>query len=340
MILNEFDIKELAGWLRKSGESPFRARQIFKWLWQKGESDPFSFTDLPMVLREKLASEFEVGQLKVVEALRSEDGSIKFLMELPDGEKVESVFIPEADRKTVCVSSQVGCPLRCAFCATGLMGFRRNLKAWEIAGQVLEIRKYLGLERVTNVVFMGMGEPFLNTEETLRAVRILNEPWGPGIGARKITLSTVGIIPGIRKLVSFDRQVKLAISLHTAIQEKREKLVPIARQYPVSALKEVLVDYYERTRRRITIEYVHLPGVNDTDEDVEALSEFLDGMKAKINLIPFNPHPKLPFRPPTDDEVKAFLEKLYRLPHAVTLRKSKGRDVRGACGQLAIERIQ
>jgi len=339
MILNEFDIKELAGWLRKSGESPFRARQIFKWLWQKGESDPLSFTDLPMALREKLTSQFEIGRVKVVEAFRSGDGSVKFLIELLDGEKVESVFIPEADRKTVCVSSQVGCPLRCAFCATGLMGFTRNLKAWEIAGQVLVIRKHLGLERVTNVVFMGMGEPFLNTEETLRAVRILNEPWGLGIGARKITLSTVGIIPGIRKLLTFDKQVKLALSLHTAIQEKREKLVPIARQYPVSALKEALIDYYERTRRRITIEYVHLPEINDTDEDVEALGEFLNGMKAKINLIPFNPHPELPFRPPAEDEVKAFLEKLYKLSHAVTLRKSKGRDVRGACGQLAIERI-
>ena len=339
MILNEFDIKELAGWLRKSGESPFRARQIFKWLWQKGESDPLSFTDLPMALREKLTSQFEIGRVKVVEAFRSGDGSVKFLIELLDGEKVESVFIPEADRKTVCVSSQVGCPLRCAFCATGLMGFTRNLKAWEIAGQVLVIRKHLGLERVTNVVFMGMGEPFLNTEETLRAVRILNEPWGLGIGARKITLSTVGIIPGIRKLLAFDKQVKLALSLHTAIQEKREKLVPIARQYPVSALKEALIDYYERTRRRITIEYVHLPEINDTDEDVEALGEFLNGMKAKINLIPFNPHPELPFRPPAEDEVKAFLEKLYKLSHAVTLRKSKGRDVRGACGQLAIERI-
>ncbi len=336
--LNELKFDGIVEWLREHGEKPYRARQIFRWLWEKGETDISNYSDISKALREKLKQEFEISWLKVLEVHRSADGSAKFLFELPDGEMIESVFIPDGKRKTVCVSSQVGCPLKCTICATGLMGFRRNLAAWEIASQVVEIRKTLKLERVTNVVFMGMGEPFLNIEEVLQAVLILNNPWGLRIGARKITLSTVGIIPGIYRLINFEKQVKLAISLHSAIQEKREKIAPIAKKYPLPALKEALRNYCERTKRRVTIEYVLLPGFNDHDEDIDALLEFIKGLTVKINVIPFNPYPGLPYRAPTAEEIGRFMGRLYELPLTVTLRASRGRDVKGACGQLAIEK--
>ena len=253
------------------------------------------------------------------------------------------MYIPYEKRRTVCLSSQVGCPLKCKFCATGTIGFKRNLETWEILDQLLSVKKALievdpSFKGITNVVFMGMGEPFLNWERVRDALHLIRSPIAFGIGARHITISTVGIVPGIYYLAEERRQFKLAVSLHTAIQQKREELVPIAREYPIRELKRACFYYQMKKGKRITFEVVHIPGITDTDEDVRALLRFIDGLMAKVNVIPFNPVDGLPYRAPREDETEAFLKKLRKLPVPVTLRRSKGRDVSGACGQLALKR--
>lgn len=341
--LKEFNIKELGDLMKSMGESSYRAPQIFRWIWQKGECKIDNFSDISKRLRDKLKEKFDIKEIELVEARRSIDGSHKFIFKLDDSSEIETVYIPDGDRKTVCVSSQVGCPLACKFCATGmLLRYRRNLKAWEIADQVMQVKKFMiNLNpnfRVTNVVFMGMGEPMLNMEEVLKSIEILTSHIGPNIGARKITVSTVGIPEGILKLAEFERQVKLAVSLHTAIQEKREHIMPVAKKYPLTILKNSLIEFQKKKKRWITFEIVHLPGVNDGEEDVIALEHFLSGLGAKINVIPFNPFPGAQFRAPRRNEIERFLKRLSKLPYPVTLRKSRGRDIKGACGQLALLR--
>ncbi len=327
--------EEIEAYLKELGEKPYRATQIIRWLWQKGESEIDRFSDLPLSLRERLKEDFYVYKVEPVSIKKSSvDGSIKFLLRLIDGREVESVFIPEGKRRTVCVSSQVGCPLKCTFCATGRLGFTRNLEFWEILEQVRFVRDYVG-ERITNVVFMGMGEPMLNLENVFRAIDLLQENDAFRIGARKITLSTAGIVSGIYRLLEYKKQVKLAVSLNSAIQEKREKIMPIAKRFPLSELKKAILDYYRVKKRWVTFEYIHLPGFNDTDEDVRALERFIKGIPCKINLIPYNSFEGSFFREPSQVEIERFLRKLYRLKATITLRKSKGRDIKGACGQLA-----
>ncbi len=326
---------EIEKYLKEIGEKPYRATQIIRWLWQKGESDIMKFSDLPLSLRKKLAEDFFVHSVESVSIKKSSsDGSIKFLLRLFDSKEVESVFIPDGKRRTVCVSSQVGCPLKCAFCATGMLGYKRNLEFWEILEQVRFVRDYVG-ERITNVVFMGMGEPMLNLDNVFSAIDLLQENDAFKIGARKITVSTAGIVPGIYRLLEYGKQVKLAVSLNSAIQEKREKIMPIARRYPLSELKKAILDYYRIKRRWVTFEYIQLPEVNDSEEDVRALERFIKGIPCKINLIPYNSFEGSLFREPTEREIERFLRKLYRLKATITLRKSKGKDIKGACGQLA-----
>ncbi len=334
--LKSFSFRELVSLMRDMGEKPYRATQIFNWIWRKGETDIMKFSDIKKSFRERLAEEFFVPSIVEKQRVESEDGSVKFIFELPDGHEIESVFIPDRGRKTVCVSTQVGCPIGCKFCATGLLlGYKRNLEAWEIAEQVLRISLALGI-RITNVVYMGMGEPFLNYEATIRSAELLNDDRALNIGARKITISTVGIVPGIYKLAAHPRQFKLAISLHSAIQSKREKIIPVARRFPLKELRKAIFSYYHAKKRFVTFEYVLLPGFNDSDEDIEAIDSFLKGLPSKINIIPFNPFPGSDFRAPTDDEIYRFYTKLMKLPYTVTLRKSKGQDVKAACGQLAL----
>ncbi len=326
---------DIEKYLKQIGEKPYRATQLIRWLWQKGETDLMKFSDLPLSLREKLSEDFFVYSLEPVSIKKSNvDGSIKFLFRLIDGKEVESVFIPDGKRRTVCVSSQVGCPLKCAFCATGMLGYKRNLEFWEILEQVRFVRDYVG-ERITNVVFMGMGEPLLNLDNVFDAIDFLQENDAFKIGARKITISTSGIVSGIYRLLEYGKQVKLAVSLNSAIQEKREKIMPIAKRYPLSELKKAILDYYKIKRRWVTFEYIHLPNVNDSEEDVIALERFIKSIPCKINLIPYNTFEGSPFREPTDREIERLLRKLYRLKATITLRKSKGRDIKGACGQLA-----
>ena len=333
--LISLNVKRLESLFSSLNEKPYRVRQVLKWIWGKGKDNIDEFSDLPKDLRHFLSQNYYIKRAEPLSILASQDGSIKFLIKLENEDRVESVFIPDGERNTVCVSSQVGCPLKCAFCATGKLGYVRNLKFYEILEQVRIIRTHVNA-RITNVVFMGMGEPFLNYDEVIESARVINDPNTFSIGARKITISTAGIIPGIRKLANEPEQFKLAVSLNSAIQEKREKLMPIAKKYPLSELREALLDFYETKKRWITFEYILIPGVNDTKEDVEALTEYVNSIPSKLNLIPYNPHPYSEFRAPKDEEVEKFLKILRKnLKRVVTLRKSKGQDIKGACGQLA-----
>ncbi len=330
--------KELEEYLRELGEPKYRRKQIFTWLFQKMAYDFNEFTDLPKALRQRLASDLYIGRLEVKHRAVSSDGTVKFLLKLEDGLEVETVLIPDGKRRTVCVSSQVGCALGCTFCATGTLGFKRNLAAWEIVEQVLIARQYLrDIEEerdVTNVVFMGMGEPLLNLDAVLQAIHILNHDRGPNIGARKITVSTLGILEGIYRLADSPIQFKLALSLHSAIQEKREKIMPLAKRVSLKNLKKAIAYFYLKKRRWVTLEYIHLPGYNDTEEDILALEAFIGTLPVKINVIPYNPYPGGPFRSPTPEEFEDFIRRLRRLPWTVTPRKPRGRDIFGACGQL------
>lgn len=326
---------ELQKVLGEIKEPPYRIRQIYKWVWGKSSNEILNFSDLPTRLREHLSRNYYIRRAELASALHSSDGAIKFLLRLENQDQIESVFIPDAQRNTVCVSSQVGCPLKCTFCATGKLEYTRNLKFHEILEQVRIVRDYVNT-RITNVVFMGMGEPLLNYEEVTEAARILNDNYTFGIGARKITISTAGVIPGIRKLMKEPEQFKLAVSLNSAIQEKREMLMPVAKKFTLLSLKESLIEFYEAKKRWITFEYILIPEMNDSKEDLEALADYVNSIPSKLNLIPYNPHPYSEFRAPTDQEVEKFLKGLRkRILRAVTLRKSKGQDIQGACGQLA-----
>lgn len=335
------DIKSLGDLMVSIGESRFRSSQIYRWIWKRGITSIDEMSDISKRTRLKLKEVGYVGELKIKAYFPSKDGSVKFLFELEDGEEIESVYIPDRDRKTVCVSVQVGCPMGCKFCATGALGFTRNLNSWEIADQVLQVQKFMRSFlnkpdlRITNVVYMGMGEPLVNLEEVKKSIYILNSHIGLNIGSRRITVSTVGIIPGIYELARFNRQVKLAVSLHSAIQAKRVQIVPVSKVYPLDKLKKALIHYFEQKRRWITFEYLLLPGFNDGEEDIDALENFVSSIPSKINIIPFNPYPGSLFRAPSEREVERFYIRLRKLPNTVTLRASKGKDVGGACGQLA-----
>jgi 23S rRNA (adenine2503-C2)-methyltransferase len=321
--------------LSKIGEKPYNGIQIYRWIWKRDEENINNFTDISKNLRNKLIQEgYFVGKIKEVNRIYSSDGSIKFVFE--DG--YEAVYMPDNDRITVCVSSQLGCALKCQFCATGLLGFKRNLHFWEIADQVLQISKITN-KRITNVVFMGMGEPLLNFENVKQAIRIMTSHIGLNIGARHITISTSGIVPKIYELADFDRRVKLAISLHSAIEEKRIKIMPIAKAYNLNELKEALLYYYQKKRRKITIEYIQLKGFNDQYEDIKALKEFIKNLNCKINIIPYNKVDYFPWEVPNEEDVYDFYDRLKKeiKDVVITIRWSRGRDVYGACGQLGLK---
>ena len=321
--------------LAKLDLSSFRAKQIFKWIWQKGIKDWELMTDISKPLRERLAERYRISSLKLKNRVGSaKEGAVKHLFELAGGERIESVWLKEADRRTVCVSTQVGCSFACRFCRTADMGFVRNLTPGEIADQVLKIAKGQ-TERITNVVFMGMGEPFLNYEASLDAARILNGDFGLNIGARKITLSTVGIVPGIRSFAEEPEQFKLAVSLNAADQETRERIMPIAKRYPLKELIPAVREYIEIKGKRVTFEYVMLKNINDSRKDADNLIMLLAGIPCKINLIPFNPYPESKFQAPSEEEVARFREWLMTDLPAVTLRKSLGASILAGCGQLA-----
>lgn len=327
--------KELETYMVNLGERPFRARQVMKWAYKKNLLDFETMTDLPLYLRKKLKEYLKFYDLKLLEVQRSKDGSSKYAFELGDGQVIESVLIPDEERLTLCVSSQVGCFLGCKFCMTGQVGFSRNLSASEIVGQVLEVQRTVGpSKRITNVVFMGMGEPLLNYEEVKKAVEILEDEFGFGLSWRRVTLSTAGIIPELKRLFSEGVRCRVAISLNAPDQALRAELMPISRRYPLEELLEVCRSLPLPPRERITFEYVLIKGVNASLKDALRLSQLLKDIKCKINLIPFNEVPGLHFQAPGAEEIEAFQRILLDRGFTAIIRKSFGRDIMAACGQL------
>jgi 23S rRNA (adenine2503-C2)-methyltransferase len=326
------------------GEKPFRVTQVMKWLHHRDVDDFAEMTDLSRVLRERLETCAEVRMPEVEHELVSSDGTRKWLLRLDDGQRIETVFIPEKDRGTLCISSQVGCALDCSFCATGKQGFNRNLEPWEIVAQVrLAVRALrkvdLGRPKpVTNVVLMGMGEPLLNFDAVTAAIDVLLDDLGYGISKRRLTLSTAGVVPAIRRLGEVT-DVALAISLHAPNDELRDSLVPVNRRYPIAELLDACREYLAGLGewRSITVEYTLMDRVNDDLEQARELAELFADMKdrVKLNLIPFNPFPGSGYRRPTDARVRAFQTFLLDRGFATMLRTTRGEDIDAACGQLA-----
>jgi 23S rRNA (adenine2503-C2)-methyltransferase len=339
--IKNLTLTELTEQLRTWGEPAFRARQVLDWTYAKRARNFAEMTNLPTALRDRLACEYSFCALQYVRVLGSEDTTRKYLFRLADGALVESVLIPASpalygeasDRRTVCVSTQVGCAYGCKFCASGLDGWTRNLEPGEIVDQILEIEELSG-ERVSNLVFMGMGEPLANFGNVMKAIEILNAPWGVGIGARRITLSTSGLAPQIRQLGDQPLQVRLAVSLHGATDEVRQQIMPVNRKYPLSELLEACEYYASRKKQRITFEYILIENVNDRPEDAAALVQVARRIGAKVNCIPYNTVEGLDWQRPGEDRQDAFMAILHKSGITATLRREKGHDIAAACGQL------
>jgi len=326
-------LDELRAALVELGEQRYRADQIFRWVHGRGATSVEEMTDLSRGTRERLAGLLDLEPLVVEADLHSQDGTRKLRLRASDGSRVESVLIPDGAKLTLCVSTQVGCALGCRFCATGTLGLRRNLLAGEIVDQVYRARALVE-GRITHLVFMGMGEPLLNYEATLRAIRLLTHDLGAGFSTRRITVSTAGVVPGIERLGKEEIQVNLAVSLNATTDEVRSDLMPINRRYPLGELLAAIRAFPLPRRRRVTFEYVLLQGVNDTPEDARRLVGLLRGIPAKVNLIPWNPHGNIAFRRPSAERVLRFQEILKERGVGAYLRETRGDDIAAACGQL------
>lgn len=338
---------ELEQAVARLGSPAFHARQIFRWIHKRGVTDFHAMSDLSRELRDQLAGAFLIATPAVVRTERSSDGTTKILLRLQDGRQIETVCIPEqgagrtlqdAARITFCLSTQVGCAMRCAFCLTGRMGIDRNLTAGEIAGQVRVLVRELDLPgRRFNIVLMGMGEPLHNYDETMKALRILADEHGLAVSPRRVTLSTVGVLPALERLATEPLMPNLAISLHATTEAQRDQLVPVNRKYGLQELLDACRRFPLKRRERITFEYVLLKGVNDTPEDARRLAELLGGIRSKVNLLPLNEAAGIPFQRPTDEAVDRFARILADRGVNVSVRRSRGRDIRAACGQLITE---
>ncbi len=329
-------IEELENFLERLEEKKYKAKQLAKWIYNKGVTDFEEMTDLSKELRRKLSEVAYIGKLKLTRKQVSKtDQTEKFLLELFDGKRIETVLMREKNRVTVCISTQVGCALNCIFCATGKSGFERNLSAGEIVDQIIAVKGYLKEdEKITNIVIMGMGEPLLNYENTVKAIRIIQLELGLSISAKRITLSTSGIAPEIYKLADERLKIKLALSLNAPDDELRRKLMPITKKYPLSEVLEALKYYAKKNDIRITFEYVLIKDVNDSEEQALKLAKLIRGIPCKINLIPYNPIKECPYKKPDEETLMKFRDILYPRAPAVTLRRSKGEDIQAACGQL------
>lgn len=341
--LKNFDLKGLVRYVEELGQPAFRGRQIMAWLYRPGICGFDQMTDIAKIFREILKEKARISQFTDPLIERSTDGSVKFGFRLDDGHIIESVLIPEEDRNTLCLSSQVGCAMDCSFCLTGTMGFTRNLNPAEMVNQVCAVRDFLlaepetaliGPRDVTNLVFMGMGEPLNNLDNLLVALSILTEPKGLDLTGRKITVSTCGIAPKMKRLGK-NSPVNLAISLHAVDDETRDRLMPINRRYPLAVLLEACRTYPMPKRRRIMFEYILLRGINDSDEHAAKLAGMLKGIPCKINLLPYNESPTLPYRSPEPQRVLSFQKILLDHHYSVFIRNSRGTDISAACGQLA-----
>jgi 23S rRNA (adenine2503-C2)-methyltransferase len=336
--LVELDLPELERLLQERGYDAFHARQLYRWIHRHGVIDFDQMTNLSKALRADLKSRFAIGRPQVVSEQLSTDGTRKFVLELADRRRIESVFIPDTPAMTFCISTQVGCAMSCGFCLTGKMGLVRHLAPGEIVGQVITLAVATGLlEQPFNIVLMGMGEPLHNYDNTMKALRMLHAEEGLSISPRRITLSTVGIVPGLDRLAREPLMPNLAISLHATTEEQRTALVPPNAKYSLAAVVDACRRFPLKKRSRITFEYVLLNGVNDTPEDARRLAKLLSGIKAKVNLIPLNAAPGIPFERPSDARVDRFAQILADRHLTVSVRKSRGRDIRAACGQLIVE---
>ncbi|MCL2436138.1 MAG: 23S rRNA (adenine(2503)-C(2))-methyltransferase RlmN [Lentimicrobiaceae bacterium] len=338
MDIRETSPEQLLQFLQQHHEKPFRAKQLHDWLWKKNVTSFEEMINIPKNLQEKLQENFSFLQTKIEKEVVSADKTIKILFHLFDGEQIEGVLIPSQGRVTACVSSQVGCALKCSFCATGMLGFTRQLRFWEIIDQyVLMNRRAVeafGIP-ISNIVFMGMGEPLLNYDNVFKAIEILTSPNGNGLSPSRITLSTVGITAGIKKLADDGFKANLAVSLHTADNSKRSQLIPVNQTNTIQELQEALRYYVEKTNQRITIEYVLLQHINDSLEDAEKLCRFCKAFPVKINIIEYNAT-DTHFRPSTPEKKAAFVAHLESKNLIVNVRQSRGKDIAAACGQLAI----
>jgi 23S rRNA (adenine2503-C2)-methyltransferase len=317
----------------------FRARQIARWIYARGETRFEAMTDIARPLRERLAQVYSLDLDPVVALRRAEgDEAFKFLFRLRDGHAVEAVLINSPKRRTICVSSQAGCAYACSFCATAAMGPGRNLTTREIVGQVLAVRQQMQQEGLTgghNLVFMGMGEPLANLVNLVPALRLLQDDEGLAVGRRRITVSTVGLVPQILSLAEEDIRVRLAFSLNATTDETRSRLMPVNKKYPIQEVLQALRTYQQKRRMRISLEYVLLEGINDTEEDAIRLAAIASEMRFRVNLIAYNPHPAAPFQPTSQEAMNRFVQTMYPIAPVVTLRYSKGRDILAACGQLS-----
>ena len=340
--IRSLSFAELETYLEKIGEPKFRATQIWEWLYRKGAESFAEMSNLPAELRSRLEEQFNFTPLTVVEKLVSEDRTTKYLFELNDGEKVETVLIPAhgpigrrpmgPHRNTVCVSTQAGCKFGCRFCASGIGGWSRNLTSGEILAQVLHVKKEC--TPLSHVVFMGTGEPLDNYDELMKAIRVLNSPKGMNIGARRITVSTCGVIPRIEQLAREGLQVELAVSLHGYDNKSREVLMPVNRKYPFNDLMRTCREYIDRTKRQITFEYILIKDVTCSDKAAQSLKKAFRGLICKMNLIPYNPVSEFDHKPPSRAEVMRFKSQLKECGIHATVRVPRGQDVSAACGQL------
>lgn len=349
--LKGFDLEELQAFVLALGEKKYRAAQLYQWMYAKGAQSFEEMTDISKEFRSLLDRTAVLTNLRLVAKEVSADGTMKFLFGLGDGLEIESVLIPSANassngdgRLTLCISTQVGCPLACKFCATGSMGFHRNLSAGEIVDQVLQSQRSYG-KRITNLVYMGMGEPMLNYDNVMKSINLLNDDRSLNVGARHITVSTAGYADKIRQMADEGRKVKLALSLHSLDNEKRAQLMPITKKYSVPELIDALAYYYRKTRQRPTFEYILFDGFNDTEKDVNAFRQLGKRIPCKVNLIPFHSieftHPSglaRSLKPTPLPRVEAFAGELRRSDITVMVRSSSGLDINAACGQLAITR--
>jgi 23S rRNA (adenine2503-C2)-methyltransferase len=342
--IKSLQFEELQETLGGLGQPSYRAGQIADWLYKRRVEAFENMTDLPHALRAQLAKLFAFDRFEMVRVLGSRDTTQKFLFRLADGNLIESVLIPaspalygeKSDRRTICISTQVGCAYGCKFCASGLDGFSRNLRANEIVDQILVVENQSG-EKIDNIVFMGMGEPLANFHNVMRAIRIINTPWGLGIGARHITVSTSGLAPQIRKLADEPVQIRLAVSLHGATDEVRTQIMPINLRYNIETLLSACDYYVTHKKQRLTFEYILIAGVNDSDEQADVLARHTRRLSAKVNLIPYNMVEGLEWSRPSRQRQEKFLSILRARDVAATLRREKGHDIDAACGQLRLQ---
>lgn len=324
------------------GEPLYRGRQLYQALYRQRQWDLAKMTPFPPALRQLLAEQVQITLPEIEKKFASRDGTCRFLLRLADGRQIETVRMPEPGRNTICVSTQVGCPVDCKFCLTGVMGFTRNLSAGEIVGQALRVMEETPREdsQRWNLVFMGMGEPLLNFAEVIEAVKLLSDPDGVGLSWTRLTLSTAGVVPGIERLGREPVRPKLAVSLNATTDELRNEIMPINRKWPLAELLRACREFPLRPREKLTFEYVLLEGVNDSPADARQLAKLIQGIRSKVNLIGLNPGPELPFRTPPDETVRRFQQTLIQKGVPAFIRKPRGRDIFAACGQLKLMEMQ